>query len=453
MVNLFTPITPRVSLEVTPEVFEQSPDIVVPVSTDDNFNPLQVNVPSVTEQLFYGKTPGVGTEAPISVLEVPSDNYFVEARDNIPYPPEAPDWKLRGESAPMQVPEQPVAQGLNVAQAQPLVQEDPNKPSIGFNWQGVLDRVLSTMNDPEVNQRTREIARGVQDWAQMFGTSPFLSLADPENAVHRFQAQANRNAQIEAQRRRQQASPSSDIQLLGYLSSLGYSPEQALDYLMDLKSRGAQQINIGGGKEEEAFKKERGVSLAKTIEGMENSAASRERMSAYIDDAINYLTAHPEFAMGDLFSNSVNKTERALRNIFGANDAERERFYAALSNVSNMLRAENLKSILGGGQISNQEQEILTAMLPSEDKTREQNLYLMQNFKAISRILDERLSLIHDLESRGASASEIRSALYDRQQRDKKFFEDLRDGYNSLSEKGEGRPKTKSSFRVIGRVS
>lgn len=420
------------------------------------FSPLQVNVPSVTEDLFYGRIPGITTSAPIEVVEPKPNNYFVDTNnnENAPYPPEAPDWKLRGESAPMPVSEQPVRQEQGAVQVQPSMQEDPSKSNTWFNWRGVLDNVLNSMNSPENDEKVKRYASNVNQWVQGFGTSPFLALADPENAVHRLRQQANANMEL-AFKSNRQPTQSSFMQKVNYLRGLGYTPKKAYEQAVADETASKSPLVQVGGEGETSYQKERGKAFAGE---MADAVARRERninMSPDINVARTYLSKNPDLYLGKFGSSLVQDMQQSL----GWADKDKQIFNQALSNIASNMRANLVKSITGGGQISNKEQEYVTAMLPGVDKTVEQNLYILNNLDEINRRFNNRVEVALQMEAQGYPYYEIMKKWGEMQKEDESYFDNLYKEYLALGkEKGSSgsnnttETNDSSSFRVIGRV-
>lgn len=345
------------------------------------FNPLQVTVPSVTEDPYYGGIPGVNLstipdDTVSDVILVPkSDNYFSNTGEapyyggipnvnmsvtdeNVPYPPAAPDWKLRGESAPVQTVEQPV------------VQEEPSQADTGFNWRGVLDRVLSSMDDPENDKKVRRYASNVNQWVQDFGTSPFLALADPENAVHRLRQQANVNAELAA-KRRGTATPSADVQFLEYLQGKNYSLKDALALLGENKRRSATQVNVGG--EEKATDRYLQESNIKYLEGIDSAVSGDALYNAKLQQAYTMLARDRSLTGGG----NVGKIVANLKTNIGLTPGDEVAFQGLLSDIFGGMETRIIQA-QRGGSISDPERSSFAERLPGLQNHPNKNLILLR---------------------------------------------------------------------------
>lgn len=345
------------------------------------FNPLQVTVPSVTEDPYYGGIPGVNLstipdDTASDVILVPkSDNYFSSTGEapyyggvpnvnmsvtdeNVPYPPTAPDWKLRGESVPVQTVEQPV------------VQEEPSQAGTGFNWRGVLDRVLSSMDDPENDKKVRRYASNVNQWVQNFGTSPFLALADPENAVHRLRQQANVNAELAA-KRRGATTPSADVQFLEYLQGKNYSLKDALDLLGENKRRGATQVNVGG--EEKATDRYLQESNIKYLEGIDSAVSGDDLYNAKLQQAYTMLARDRSLTGGG----NVGKIVANLKTSLGLTPGDEVAFQGLLGDIFGGMETRIIQA-QRGGSISDSERSSFAERLPGLQNHPNKNLILIR---------------------------------------------------------------------------
>lgn len=357
------------------------------------FNPLQVTVPSVTEDPYYGGIPGVNLstipdDTASDVILVPkSDNYFSSTGEapyyggvpnvnmsvtdeNVPYSPTAPDWKLRGESVSLEGMEPPETQVQPVVQAQPVVQEEPSQADTGFNWRGVLDRVLSSMNDPENDEKVRRYASNVNQWVQDFGTSPFLALADPENAVHRLRQQANVNAELAA-KRRGTTTPSADVQFLEYLQGKKYSLKDALDLLGENKRRGATQVNVGG--EEKATDKYLQESNIKYLEGIDSAVSSDDLYNAKLQRAYTMLARDRSLTGGG----NVGKIVANLKTNIGLTPGDEVAFQGLLSDIFGGMETRIIQA-QRGGSISDSERSSFAERLPGLQNHPNKNLILLR---------------------------------------------------------------------------
>lgn len=345
------------------------------------FNPLQVTVPGVTEDPYYGGIPGVNLstipdDTASDVILVPkSDNYFSSTGEapyyggvpnvnmsvtdeNVPYPPTAPDWKLRGESAPVQTVEQPV------------VQEEPSQADTGFNWRGVLDRVLSSMDDPENDKKVRRYASNVNQWVQGFGTSPFLALADPENAVHRLRQQANVNAELAA-KRRGTTTPSADVQFLEYLQGKNYSLKDALALLGENKRRSATQVNVGG--EEKATDRYLQESNIKYLEGIDSAVSGDDLYNAKLQQAYTMLARDRSLTGGG----NVGKIVANLKTNIGLTPGDEVAFQGLLSDIFGGMETRIIQA-QRGGSISDSERSSFAERLPGLQNHPNKNLILIR---------------------------------------------------------------------------
>lgn len=427
------------------------------------FNPLQVTVPGVTEDPYYGGIPGVNLstipdDTASDVILVPkSDNYFSSTGEapyyggvpnvnmsvtdeNVPYPPTAPGWKLRGESAPVQTVEQPV------------VQEEPSQADTGFNWRGVLDRVLSSMDDPENDKKVRQYASNVNQWVQGFGTSPFLALADPENAVHRLRQQANVNAELAA-KRRGTTTPSAFMQKVGYLQGLGLSPEEAYNRALKDEIATKKPLVQVGGEGETAFDKKRGEAFADELARAYESRDAGMQIAPHLSVVRSYLERNPNVSWGKLLSGTLED----FKQWFGLSDEQAQVARQALNSANAALRADNVKRVTGGGQVSNKEQEYLNYMLPGEDKTWAQNMYIIEHWEEINRRLNARLEEADRLQAGGAGYREIQKRWREMQEADAEYFNNLYEGYLRLGKGGSNQGSSSGAtsnvkIEIIGRL-
>lgn len=484
MVNFFSSLvpsflreetyTPRVTLDniVIPVSEEQQGVIAIPASsnlfsgspiadTEENV-PYPPDLPekkltddTMTVPLSDNFIPGTSISAPVDDTGyedmssyVPS---YVVTEDGVPVPPpllsraaQASDELPVG--ANIQVPVKPVPPSIR--QETPLT----NQADTGFNWRGVLDRVLSSMDDPENDEKVKRYASNVNQWVQDFGTSPFLALADPENAVHRLRQQANVNAELAA-KRRGTTTPSAFMQKVGYLQGLGLSPEEAYNRALEDEIATKKPLVQVGGEGETAFDKKRGEAFADELSRAYESRDTGIQIAPHLSVVRSYLERNPNVSWGKLLSGEVED----FKQWFGLSDEQAQVARQALNSANAALRADNVKRVTGGGQVSNKEQEYLNYMLPGEDKTWAQNMYIIEHWEEINRRLNARLEEADRLQAEGAGYREIQKRWREMQEADAEYFNNLYEGYLRL---GKGGSKQGSSsdgvssggYRVIRRI-
>ena len=463
MVNFFSSLvpsflreetyTPRVTLDniVIPVSEEQQGVIAVPASSNlFSGSPIadtEENVPYPPDLPEKKLTDDTGYEDMSSY--VPS---YVVTEDGVPVPPPLlPRAAQESEELPVganiQVPVKPVPPSFR--------QETPqtSQADTGFNWRGVLDNVLDSMNDPENDKKVRRYASNVNQWVQDFGTSPFLALADPENAVHRLRQQANVNAELAA-KRRGAATPSADVQLLEYLQGRGYSLKKALGVLGENKRRSATQVNVGKG--ENAFLERYYSDIAASFVDDYEAYKNRQAIVPYLETVISYLEKYPDEYLGMPLSDLYQEGSKLFNYVMGTPNKEREEFRTALDIVSNQFRAENIKAVTGGQGVNKYEQEFLGKMTPGPDKTVAQNLYIAKNYKQIKDKLDARAIRIFDMIASGAPVPDVLEEVANMQKEDRSTFEEIEKGYDALpkneNDVSTGQQRNQGTYRVIGRV-
>lgn len=84
------------------------------------------------------------------------------------------------------------------------------------------------------------------------------------------------------------------------------------------------------------------------------------------------------------------------------------------------------KSTVGGGQVSNYEQEIIAASIPGLDKTREQNLLAAKANRGLAKMTEDIVAMQQRMYREGASATEIGKAVREyREEAGKALYEEL----------------------------
>lgn len=119
---------------------------------------------------------------------------------------------------------------------------------------------------------------------------------------------------------------------------------------------------------------------------------------------------------GRLGAESVYK----LLTKFGFLSAETEQALQALNTYSAFERAANLRKIVGGGQVSNIEQQLATVALPGLDKTKDQLMMMITASEGLDRVTDTVYSYMLSEYQKGTPTDQIRSAgkkLYEKEMR------------------------------------
>lgn len=157
-----------------------------------------------------------------------------------------------------------------------------------------------------------------------------------------------------------------------------------------------------------------------------------------------------------LLSGQLDYTGRlgaeAVYNFFtkaGLLSAETEQALQALNTYSAFERAANLRKIVGGGQVSNIEQQLATVALPGLDKTKDQLLMMITASEGLDRVTDMVYSYMMSEYQKGTPTDQIRSA-------GKKLYErEIRDLYNSLglgrAQEGNKMPKRVAKLNKYGK--
>lgn len=485
MVNFFSSLvpsflreetyTPRVTLDniVIPVSEEQQGVIAIPASSNlfsgspiadtEEKVPYPPDLPekkltddTMTVPLSDNFIPGTSISAPVDDTGYEDmSSYtpsYVVTEDGVPVPPPLLSSRAAqgGDELPVganiQVPVKPVPSSR---QETPLT----SQADTGFNWRGVLDRVLSSMDDPENDKKVRRYASNVNQWVQDFGTSPFLALADPENAVHRLRQQANVNAELAA-KRRGATTPSADVQFLEYLQGKNYSLKDALALLGENKRRSATQVNVGKG--ENAFQEEFYSRMAGAHADDYEAYKNRQALVPYLETVVSYLEKYPNEYIGLPLSDLYQEGSKLANYLAGTPNEEREEFLSALDYIGNMFRAENLKAVTGGQGVNKYEQEFLGRMVPSRDKTVAQNLYIVNNYGRVKEILDTRFERIFSMIASGASAADVLKEEARLQEQDRPILEEIEKGYDALpkgrGDTSTGQPRKQGTYRVIRRI-
>ena len=467
--------TPRVTLDniVIPASEEQQGVIAIPASsnlfsgspivdTEENV-PYPPDLPekkltddTMTVPLSDNFIPGTSKSAPVDDTGyedmssyVPS---YIVTEEGVPVPPPLLSGTAQGGDglsvgANIQDPVKPVPPSFR--QETPLT----GQADTGFNWRGVLDRVLSSMDDPEVNKKTKQYASNVDQWVQGFGMSPFLALSDPESAVHRLRQQAMANAELAA-KRKGTAAPSADVQFLDYLQGRGYSLKKALGVLGENKRRSATQVNVGRG--ENAFQERYYSNIADSFADDYEAYKNRGALTPYLETVVSYLEEYPDEYLGMPLSDLYQKGTMLYNYLAGIPDQKKEEFLTALDTISNQLRADNLKAVTGGQGVNEYEQKLLGKMTPGPDKTVAQNLYIAKSYKRIKDKLDARAVQIFNMIADGAPVSDVLKEVARMQDEDRSTFEGIEKGYKALpkneNDVSTGQPRKQGTYRVIRRI-
>lgn len=456
MVNFFNRLasTPKVTFYINEDDIENAPEISSTPAVDEFAVPEDSIVVPLSDNYF----PNTAISAP------PSDvvDSTSEAVNEAPVPPDMPSeiaqMRMGGEASNQdRLATAAMAPELarmylgknsldrleqNVVDQSPIVEQPTeSQPSLGFNWRKVLGDVLSR----PISQDT---VSKFNTWVNDFGTSPFLGLLDPEHALQGFRQQANINLERE-NKRKQRPSSSADRQMLDYFQSLGMTPDQAYNELLNFKRESKSPLVQVGGEGETTFQKEMGKAFANELSEARTSYDTRMQLTPNINSLRSYLEKNPNVSWGSLLSGTLED----FKQWFGLADRDAQVARQAMKNIGSLLRAENVKKVTGGGQVSNKEQEYVTAMIPGEDKTAAQNLYILQNWDEINRRFNARLDEANRMLARGATYFQVQARWNEMQKEDADYFDGLYSEYQSLGERSTPKKeKSSGGYRVIRRI-
>lgn len=474
MVNYFSTLTPRVTLYIDEDDIKNAKEVNSSLPSEQNVSNDTMLVPISSDNYFPNTVitakPGESVDRGDSSSYEDMSSYTPTERDTsvegMALPPVMPESiaKLRQQNestpgsrealaslSPMlasfylgkpsldKLEQDSIEQ--EVVNSSPIIDRPTDRStSLGFNWRKVLGDVLSKPIE-------RETVNDFNTWVNNFGTSPFLGLLDSEHALQGFRQQANVNRDRDL-KTIMQGMRSADAQMLKYFQSLGMTPEQAYNELINYKRESKSPlVQIGGDAGETTFQKELGKAFAGEIASARESYDARSQLTPYFNTLYSYLEMNPDVSWGKLLSGTVEN----FKQWFGFSDEQAQVARQAMRSVNALLRAENVKKVTGGGQVSNKEQEYLNYMLPGEDKTRSQNMYIVRNWKEINNRLNARLEEANRLLAMGADYPTIQRRWTEMQRADEEYFDSLYAEYVKLG-RGSSAGGETGSYRVLGRV-